>query len=162
MKIKNKFISRQAFFIYLISLIALAVVFFSFLLINKLYWKSSSVIVDNKIIDVQLALTGSQQAIGLSNHKNLCLECGMLFVFPQKEIKKFWMKDMDFPIDIIWLNDNKVVGITSNLPVPKNGEQPVTATSTGPVNYVLELNAGMADYYGFKENQEITYNLFIK
>ena len=77
---------------------------------------SSSVRIKNLIIYVDLAKTPEQQAKGLSIKNTLNENEGMLFIFDTPKEYSFWMKDMKFPIDIIWISsDNKIVHIEKNL-----------------------------------------------
>lgn len=156
---KRKRFAKKHYIIYLFVFISLTTIVFSWLLIAQLNLGISIIKIHDKVIKVELARTPSQQAQGLSGRESLCPDCAMLFVFPQKEIKKFWMKDMKFPLDIVWFNDNRVVGVTPNIPAPKNNESPQVVSSILPVNYVLELNAGMADYYGLSYGQEVVYQI---
>ena len=77
---------------------------------------SSSVKIKGLIINVDLAKTPEQQAKGLSIKNTLNENEGMLFIFDTPKEYSFWMKDMKFPIDIIWISsDNKIVHIEKNL-----------------------------------------------
>lgn len=101
---------------------------------------SSSVKIKDLIINVDLAKTPEQIAKGLSIKNTLSENEGMLFIFDTPKKWSFWMKDMKFPIDIIWISsDNKIVHIEKNL-------QPCTfflfCTSYSPdanSKYVLEV-----------------------
>jgi uncharacterized membrane protein (UPF0127 family) len=73
----------------------------------------------------------------------LPLQAGMLFVFSTSQVRTFWMKDMNFPLDFIWINQNQVVKIDENVPAPINKlDPPQVILSDKPVNQVLEVNAG--------------------
>ena len=110
-----------------------------------------------KII-VELAKNDSQQYKGLSDRKSLCQNCGMLFVWPDSDIRNFAMRQMNFPLDIIFIADNKIVKIDSNL-FPE-GESPENIYSSDvPVNYVLEINGGLTDRYGITVGDEVTFNI---
>ena len=97
---------------------------------------------------------------GLSGIEKITQDEGMLFVldFPSKQ--GFWMKDMKFPLDIIWLDDNKtVVYVEKNL-------QPCTSAFFCPVftpsknaKFVLETTAGFADAHSLNESSTILFNL---
>ena len=70
---------------------------------------------------------------------------GMLFVFDEQAIQSFWMKDMQFPLDILWIDENKtVVGIERNV---SPDTFPQTFSSSQPVVYVLEVNAGWTEMH---------------
>ncbi len=97
---------------------------------------------------------------GLSGRKSLERDRGMLFVFDKSEKLAFWMKGMEFPLDIIFINaknakDAKlrkcerfitceygVVDLVESLPQPQINEEPASYQSKEPANYVLEVNAG--------------------
>ncbi len=67
---------------------------------------ASSVKIKDLIIHVDLAITPDQQAKGLSIKNTLNDNEGMLFLFNVPGEYSFWMKDMKFPLDIIWINSN--------------------------------------------------------
>ncbi|PWB38406.1 MAG: hypothetical protein C3F02_03565 [Parcubacteria group bacterium] len=65
----------------------------------------------------------------------------MLFVFPDKQLRTFWMKDMNFPIDIVWLDDTAVVGVERASLIPDGIPQVAWPrySSAVPINQVLEI-----------------------
>jgi len=66
------------------------------------------------------------------------------------------MKDMNFPIDIIWISGNKIVGFAENAPIPdENGT--ASFKSPEPIDRVLELPAGSVQRIGIKAGDEIKY-----
>ncbi len=99
-------------------------------------------------IQVEIADTPEARAQGLSGRAKLEEGYGMLFPMGEPEVYAFWMKDMQFPLDIIWIRDDRVVDISENVPPPKIGEFPVSVRPRSPVNYVLEVNAGFAEKNG--------------
>ncbi len=89
-------------------------------------------------VQVELALTPEQQQQGLMHRTSL--KGGMLFVFPREEKHGFWMNNMNFPIDLVWISAGKqVVGISQNVP-PCADSCPVYYPNS-PVKYVLEVPA---------------------
>jgi len=93
----------------------------------------------------EIAETDSEKAMGLSNRDKLAPNAGMLFVFNPPETSFFWMKDMRFKLDIIWIANNKVTGVSRNLPTPAPNTPPSqlpTYASPGSIDFVLEVNAG--------------------
>ena len=73
----------------------------------------------------------------------------MLFVFSEPHIQRFWMKDMNFPLDIIWIRDFKVIGLEENVPQPANNDgKTARMNSPEPADMVLEVNAGEVAKYG--------------
>lgn len=89
---------------------------------------------------VELADTPEKRAQGLSGRKELNHDRGILFVFDKSDAYSFWMKDMNFPIDIIWIGEDlKIADITRNV----NPESyPKTFQPKKSAKYVLEVNAG--------------------
>lgn len=105
-------------------------------------------------ISLELAMTPAQQTQGLSFRPNLCPTCGMLFVFDKPQNQKFWMKDMNFPLDLIWLNNNKIVQLDKNLP-PEGAMPKDFYPSRQLIDGVLEVNAGFADQYKLQVGQQL-------
>jgi uncharacterized membrane protein (UPF0127 family) len=102
------------------------------------------IMIAGTILTVEIADTTSEQVKGLSARNSLPADHGMLFVFDHEDFWGFWMKDMRFPLDIIWFNETPdAIFIERDL-------QPCTSTSCpiyvppGLVMYVLEVNAGFA------------------
>ena len=83
---------------------------------------------------------------GLSGRETMAKDTGMLFVFEGEEQLTFWMKDMRFPLDIIWIDAQcRLIDVAADVPTPPpnagNDEIP-RVQSPSPARYVLELNAG--------------------
>ena len=92
----------------------------------------------------QVEVVQTLQALskGLSGRESLSEDEGMLFVFTESGQHRFWMKDMLFDLDILWLDKNgKVVHIEENLP-PCTPNACPSFTSAKPAQYVLEIPAG--------------------
>ena len=100
-------------------------------------------------ITAEVAQTPESIIQGLSERKSLEENSGMYFVLGEKKIATFWMKDMLFSLDIIWIDNGKIVGINENVSVPTNDIIP-TYTSTQPVTHVLEVNAGFASKHNIE------------
>ncbi len=107
-------------------------------------------------IKVELAETVSQQTRGLGGREFLLPNHGMLFVYSDYQLPGFWMKGMLFPLDIIWLRDNKVVGWEKNIAVATTTNLQIYYPPE-PVNYVLEVPAGLVDNLGLKVGSEVGY-----
>ena len=112
------------------------------------------VVIGNAEIKVEIADTPEEMQKGLSNRDNLGGNKGMLFVFSEPGQPVFWMKDMRFSIDIIWIQGDEIVDIAPNLPVVA-GEFLSTYTPREPANYVLEVNAGFAKEHGIKAGDRV-------
>lgn len=112
--------------------------------------------INDKKIKVEIADTPELQYNGLSNRESLCADCGMLFEFKDKQIKTFVMREMKFPLDIIWIDGNIIIGIDKNLS-PEGADYKNLYPGPAPVDYVLEVNAGFADENNIKTGDKIIY-----
>ncbi len=92
---------------------------------------------------LELATTTLAKAKGLGYRDSMPENEGMLFLFNALGKHSFWMKGMRFPLDIIWLNKNKIVFMEENVPPPSSPIPPSYAPSRD-ADAVIELNAGMA------------------
>ncbi len=99
-------------------------------------------------IKVDLALTAKTQEQGLSGRSELKENGGMLFIFDREDLYPFWMKDMNFPIDIIWINkDLKVVYIKKDAsPL----SYPETYSPEENAKYVLEVTSDFSEKSNLK------------
>ena len=139
-------------------LATLIVLLLAFTLIINFSQKTPRVEINGHVFNLYLAETSQDQAIGLAKYSHLEQNQGMLFLFEKSDYYSFWMKDMKFPIDIIFIQDNKVVDVFNKVPVAPNENLPVYTTRT-KANKVLEISAGLANKYGIKIGSEIKINL---
>jgi uncharacterized membrane protein (UPF0127 family) len=129
---------------------------------NDRYLQAKVIVNDDFELTAYMAVTNDQQVKGLSVKDHLKENEGMLFVYEQPTRQAFWMKDMKFPIDIIWLDSNgTVVHIEDNL-------QPCIITfaficpSYVPDNdshYVLETVAGFSKKHGIKVGTNVDFQV---
>ena len=109
-------------------------------------WQVDTLWIGDKSITVEVADTDEERTQGLSGRGSLGVGQGMLFLFEFAARYGFWMKDMKFAIDIIWLNDAwQVVGVERDVPP---SSYPHVFYPPSPVSYVLELPAGQAAALG--------------
>lgn len=98
----------------------------------------------------ELAVTEAQRQRGLMFRDELSENQAMLFVFETEGLYPFWMKNMKFPIDILWLDkDRKIVHIEAEVPACPRDPCPSYAPSQ-VAQYVLELRAGWAKRHGLR------------
>ncbi len=103
-------------------------------------------------LTVEIAQTPDEHARGLSGRTSLGEEYGMLFVFSREQERTFWMKDTHIPLDLLWIRDGRVVGITENVqPEPGVPEERLRQySSPSPVDWVLETNGGWSATHGVR------------
>jgi uncharacterized membrane protein (UPF0127 family) len=111
-----------------------------------------------KINLVDIADTQEKSYMGLSFRESICANCGMLFSFEEKKEHTFVMRDMMFPLDIIWIDDEIVVKISKNLE-PEGHDTKNIYKSDQSVNNVLEVNGGFTDKENIKVGDMVKYNL---
>lgn len=109
--------------------------------------KNAHLTVGNASVDVEVADTAASRELGLSGRGGLEEGKGMFFVFPTPDKYGFWMKDMKFSIDIIWLSEAKVVSIQKSA---TPASFPEIFYPAEPVSYVLEVPAGYSDRHNLK------------
>ncbi len=106
---------------------------------------------------VDLALTREEQARGLMFVEEMPTDRGMLFIFPREGMRAFWMKNTRIPLDILYFDSElALVSVVENArPCAPSGRCP-SHPSAGPAQYVLELNAGMAQQLGVQRGDVLT------
>ncbi|MFK5982120.1 MAG: DUF192 domain-containing protein [Flavobacteriaceae bacterium] len=106
--------------------------------------KTDSVI---KILDLEIAETEYETQTGLMYRHSMKDNQSMLFIFKNEQPRSFYMKNTEFPLDIIYFNKKKeIVSIQKNAkPYDKT-----SLPSNAPVLYVLEVNAGLSDVWGLE------------
>jgi uncharacterized membrane protein (UPF0127 family) len=156
---KSKFVS-----VINIVLVFIAITFV-FLIVYSLNWnqKPSSnstkhqitLLVGEMEILAEVADTEEKITQGLSGRDSLKENEGMYFILGEKKSVTFWMKGMQFPIDIIWIDSGEIIGIVKNAPIPKGNITP-TFSSPSPVTHVLEINAGLTSKYNIQAGDSVT------
>ena len=107
----------------------------------------------DKQYSLDIVSTDETRAKGLGGRAELASSAGMLFVFEHEQQECFWMKDMHFPIDIVWLNDKKqVVHVERNV---SPDTYPNQFCPIEPATYVIELGAGQA--HGVSRGQKLAF-----
>ena len=110
---------------------------------------------------VDLAVLPDERRQGLSGRETLAPHEGMLFVFEEESVLHFWMKEMRFPLDIIWIDAQcRMVDVAADVPMPppdaSNDEIP-RVQSPSPARFVLEVNAGEAARQGLSPGDPVEF-----
>ena len=119
--------------------------------------ENATVAINGHKLELTVADSQEEKEIGLSETNSLPQEKGMIFLFEKPGLYSFWMKNMKFPIDIIYINNDQIVTIQNNVQPVKEQESPTVYTSTEPADKVLEIQAGLAKTYGFKKGDMVKY-----
>jgi uncharacterized protein len=104
-------------------------------------------------VQAEAVKTPERLYLGLSFRNELPEGRGMLFFMPEKEVQTFCMRGMRIPLDLIWISDGRVAGLTQNVPPTF----PDNLTSPAPVNQVLEVPGGFADRHGIKAGDRVRW-----
>ena len=108
-------------------------------------------------VKVFVANNDKDREQGLSDTTELPKGTGVLFAFEKPGKYGFWMKDMLYPIDIIWIGkDKKIVGVTKNV-LPKS--YPFVFMPPSDVLYVLEMNVGSVNVFGLTTGSTVKFDL---
>ena len=118
----------------------------------------STVTINQTTFKVDIADETREQRIGLSGRDNLASDQGMLFLFSDKQTRSFWMPNMNFAIDLLWIDDNTIIGYEQNM-LPATPDNIITYQSPQPVDKVLEIPAGSIENYNFNINDIINIDL---
>lgn len=121
-------------------------------------YKTEEMRINGKIINVEISDTLEKQEKGLSGRQSMPENQGMLFVFDRPDFYSFWMKDMNFSLDFIWIRGDEVVEITRNVK-PEDYKPPKSLVPKNKIDKVLEFNAGMAEKMGIKEGNKADFKV---
>lgn len=127
----------------------LFIVFLAYLKTREYFLPKVMVRIGDQKVMVEIADSPLARARGLSKHAPLEENQGMLFIFLKSDRHQFWMKDMKFPIDIVWVNEGRVVDIAPGVQVSVTTDLPVY-TPRLPASSALELKAGFVERHGVK------------
>jgi uncharacterized membrane protein (UPF0127 family) len=113
--------------------------------------------INGEVIELEVVTSADKMYQGLSGRKSLCVDCGMLFKFSDSAPRSFVMRNMLIPLDIVFINEGRIVKIYKNL--NPEGSNPTTLyESVFPARYVLELNANKTDSLGLNIGDALNIN----
>lgn len=106
---------------------------------------------------VEIADTDAERAQGLMFREEMAEDRGMFFVHPTNEMQAYWMKNTKIPLDILYFDPQlKLVSQSRYTPPCSAGDNCPPYPSSGPAQYVLELNAGQAEKLNLKDGDTLT------
>ncbi len=140
----------------LITIVACFVVaFVAIIVFLSTFTYPSKLTLGGRVFTVEIADTKNLTEKGLSGHLPLAPDEGMFFVFKNPGIYGFWMKEMLFAIDIIWIDsDFNIVYIEKNV---KPETYPKIFYPDGPAQYVLEISSGESDKLNLKIGDKVKF-----
>jgi uncharacterized membrane protein (UPF0127 family) len=154
--------TRQTRVLYIFSIIAIGALLLVLFLRSRQAvapvlntQKSYDAIVTIGSVDIPVTIADSpqEQEQGLSGTDSLDEGSGELFVFNTVGKYGFWMKDMNYPLDLIWIDEKlNIVAISKDI---SPNTYPTIFNPPTDVKYVLEVNAGFSTKHGITENQLI-------
>ena len=113
-------------------------------------------------VSAEVADTVDKRKKGLSDREELAISSGLLFLFDKSGSYAIWMKDMRFPIDIIWIDESKkIVDIVENA-VPQPGKKDEELKRYQPrsgAKYILEVNAGLVRLHNIQMGDTVNFEL---
>jgi len=125
---------------------------------NKITFQNSSLTIQTKdseyIFNIEIAVTEKERSRGLMYRKELKQTEGMLFLYPEKQIIKMWMKNTLIPLDMIFINNNGKIIDIFKMTIPKD------LTPIGPdvkLKGVLEINGGLTSYLNINKGDFIIH-----
>lgn len=121
---------------------------------------SAQVAIAGEIIELEVARTREQQALGLMYRPELPDNRGMLFPFAYPRVVTFWMKNVPVPLDMVFLLDGDVKAIAASVPPCTTPSCPVYGPNE-PVNQVIELRSGRAAELGLQVGDRLEIQFLV-
>jgi uncharacterized membrane protein (UPF0127 family) len=122
---------------------------------NQKYRNDKVLRIDGNSINAELATNATQQEKGLGGRSCIGANEGMLFVFKQPGFYPFWMKDMKFPIDIVWISSSHTVVTVK--PDVSPSTYPKNFSNSEPAQYVLEVGTGQAQKLDLRNGATVSF-----
>ncbi len=139
----------------LFSVFVVFIIIFSIFLFFYSTFSNAQVTLGGKTFLVEVVSTPTKLERGLSGHLPLKDYEGMLFIFPKPDIYRFWMKEMLFPIDIIWIDENwHIIHVEKSL---KPETYPTIFYSKTPALRVLEVSSGESERLNLKVGDSVKF-----
>jgi uncharacterized protein len=143
----------------ILIIFALLLMVLIFFIISSQKKSDNTVCFEGSCLDVELATTTKERTIGLMNRTSLSEYTGMLFIFDEEGIHKFWMKNTHIPLDMIWLDENgKIIHIEKKAQPCYVPTCPVFFPESSS-KYVLEVNGGYTERHKINVGDEARINI---
>jgi len=107
---------------------------------------------------VEVADDDAERERGLMFRDEMAADHGMIFIHDAEEPQAYWMKNTKIPLDILYFDHSrKLVSTQHRVPPCALGDRCPPFPSEGPAQYVLELNAGLAETLGVQAGDELVF-----
>lgn len=106
-------------------------------------------------LDIEIADSDYETQTGLMYRSSMADSQGMFFMFPDEAMHSFYMKNTEFPLDLIFIRQNKTIASFQENAQPFNES---SLSSKVPIQYVLEVNTGMVKKWGLQVGDSIVFN----
>lgn len=123
--------------------------------INRVVRPDTTVLMPKGALTAEVVNTKSARALGLSGRTRMADNEGMLFIFDTPGKYGFWMKDMLFALDIVWINNNGVVVSIERNVTPES--YPKAFINHVDASYVLEINSGLSEKFGLYLGSKVKF-----
>ena len=104
------------------------------------------------LLSIWVVHSAKEKARGLMYVRNMPEQSGMLFVYTESDQRSMWMKNTYIPLDIIFIKNSETISSIARDTEPLSLKN---IRSIEPVNYVLEINAGMTKKMGIVPNDKV-------
>lgn len=122
----------------------------------NIFAKTQKVTIGGQSFNLLIAQSEKDKQVGLSGRDSITKDSGMIFPFDKAGDYPFWMRNMKFPLDILYINGTKIVMVFKNVQPPQQTDgNPQIVRSDEPADKVIELTAGTVDKYNIKKGDEI-------
>jgi uncharacterized membrane protein (UPF0127 family) len=115
--------------------------------------------IDDTVLEVQIADTEPRRIRGLMFQDQLPFDQGMIFVFNESGVYSLWMLNMQFPLDMMWFDeDGAIVHIEKNIPPCKTPTQIMACQSiipSGEAKYILEVTSGFIEKFNITKDSKL-------
>lgn len=115
--------------------------------------------IGSNMLKAEVASTSAERAKGLSGRPSIASDSGMLFVFDSPGKYQFWMKNMKFPIDMIFVSQGQVVDLLKDVPAPSPNQKDADLAHYQPVadiDMVLEVESGYVDKHNIVKGDSLS------
>src|SRR3989344_1156832 len=118
-------------------------------------YETKTIQMGNANLEVLIADSEEKRTNGLMGVTKLSTDTGMLFIFPDSSPRTFWNKNTLIPLDLIWISEGRVVGVSSLPSITESGNQIISLASPQTIDQVVEVHAGWMESHGVQVGNEV-------